>query len=256
MKHFFFTVDDNIRFLKELNNGSCDSIFSHPYPAMYKRLHDELGVKVQLNLFYRAEDFDLSEMTDKFKDEWRENSDWLKLSFHSDIENIRPYEFSPYGEVYGHCQAVHREIIRFASEASLGKTTTVHYCRTTPDGTRALYDNGIRGLLGLYGDDDHPRASYSLDEISAGKIRHGEIVKINGMSHGPIDIVLNDFSKPDVENMLASLIGRERIWIMIHEQYFYPDFDRYIPDFEQRLREYFTLLLQNGYQSRHFEEDI
>ncbi len=256
MKTFFFTVDDNIRFLKDLTEGDYESIFSHPYPAMYKRLHDELGIKVQLNVFYRAGDFDLSKMTDKFKDEWKENSDWLKLSFHSDIENVRPYEFSPYDEVYSHCKAVHDEIIRFASPEALGKTTTVHYCRTTPEGTKALYDNCLRGLLGLYGDDEHPRASYSLDDESASKLRRGEIINKNGMSYGPIDIVLNDFPKSDVEEMLAKLIGREMIWIMIHEQYFYADFDRYMPDFEERIRGFFIFLQKNGYVSRFFEESI
>ena len=36
MKEFCFTVDDNIRFLKELSEGNERSLFSHPYPAMYE----------------------------------------------------------------------------------------------------------------------------------------------------------------------------------------------------------------------------
>ena len=57
MKTFCFTVDDNIRFLKDLTEQKYTSIFDHPYLAMYKRLHDAFGLKVQLNLFYQTEGY-------------------------------------------------------------------------------------------------------------------------------------------------------------------------------------------------------
>lgn len=51
MKQFCFTVDDNVRFLRELNAGRAESIFDHPYLALYRRLHERFGLKIQLNLF-------------------------------------------------------------------------------------------------------------------------------------------------------------------------------------------------------------
>ena len=51
MKCFCFTVDDNIRFLKELTENPVDSIFAHPYLAMYQRLHVKFDLKVQLKEF-------------------------------------------------------------------------------------------------------------------------------------------------------------------------------------------------------------
>ena len=83
MKSFCFTIDDNIRFLKELEQASYDSIFDHPYVAMLLRLHKKFGIKVQLNLFYSMAGFDLSQASDRYSDEWKENSDWIKFSFHS-----------------------------------------------------------------------------------------------------------------------------------------------------------------------------
>jgi hypothetical protein len=91
MKSFCFTVDDNIRFLKELSFGEYGSMFEHPYLAMWKRFHERFGLCVQLNLFYECDGFDLSQMSEKYRDEWESNSDWLKLSFHSRLENERPY---------------------------------------------------------------------------------------------------------------------------------------------------------------------
>ena len=43
---FCFTVDDNIRFLKEITENRYQSIFDHPYLAMYRRLHEEFDLKV------------------------------------------------------------------------------------------------------------------------------------------------------------------------------------------------------------------
>ena len=100
IKNYCFTVDDNIRFLKEITENHYQSIFDHPYLAMYRRLHEEFGLMVQLNLFYRMEDFDLSQVSEAYYAEWEANSDWLKLSFHSELENVKPYETSDYDEVY------------------------------------------------------------------------------------------------------------------------------------------------------------
>ena len=94
-RSFRISSDDNIRFLSELSSGDYASIFDHPYLAVYKKAHDLYGASVHLNLFYAFDDkarscfsgdhgyFDLSMMTDRYKEEFRKNSDWLKLSFHS-----------------------------------------------------------------------------------------------------------------------------------------------------------------------------
>lgn len=256
MKSYIFTVDDNIRFLAECARGEYPSIFSHPYMQMYKRLHERYGVKVQLNLFYECEGFDLSYMPESFKAELLEASDWLKMSFHSKLENVKPYEQSDYSEVYGDTARVHSEIKRFAGEPSLAKTTTVHYCRTTEEGRRALYDLGVRGLLGLFGTEENPRSSYSLPEALAERARRGEIIKCDGTKYASIDLILNALDIEKIPTALESLKARECVRIMIHEQYFYPDYPRYQPNFEEKLELAFGLLSEWGYTSVLFEEVI
>ena len=256
MTTFCFTVDDNIRFLKEITENAYNSIFEHPYLAMYKRLHEEFDLKVQLNLFYRTEDFDLSKMSSAYYSEWEENADWLKLSFHSDFENIKPYEFSEYDEVYQDCKKVNEQIIRFASPSALAKTTTIHYCLTTAEGLKALAENNVLGLLGLFGDKEKPRTSYGLVEKEAVRIREGEIVESGAISFASIDIVLNCFSKQDILAKLEKLIDQNGIRVMIHEQYFYADYKNYQPDFEEKLTATFSFLKYCGYKSSHFEDMI
>lgn len=254
MKAFCFTVDDNIRCLKEITESHYVSIFEHPYLGMYKRLHEKYGLKIQLNLFYETEGFSLSDMTDRYKDEWKAESDWLKLSFHSRIENLHPYKNSGYDEVFTDCGKVQREIVRFASAASLGKTTTVHYCLATKEGLRALKENGVVGLLGLYGTKDKPRDSYQNTIDEGDKIRRGETVRRDGVSYAGIDIILNLFSKEEILSQINELKGRELVKIMIHEQYFYSDYPWYQPDFEEKVGAAFELLRENGFESAFFEE--
>ena len=256
IKSFCFTVDDNIRFLKEITERRYGSMFEHPYLAMYRRLHEEFDLKIQLNLFYRMENFDLSQVSDAYYDEWEKNADWLKLSFHSEMENVRPYENSGYDEVFGDCKRVHEEIKRFASPAALADTTTVHYCLLTPDGLRATEDNGVRGLLGLFGDSKKPCTSYGIGEDKASLIRQGEILKIGKTFFASIDIILNCFSTEKILEKLSRMSHREGIRVMIHEQYFYVDYPRYQPDFEEKLRATFAFLTENGYESAFYESLI
>lgn len=251
---FCFTVDDNIRFFKDITKNKVNSIFEHPYLAVYKRLHDKFGVKVQLNLFYKDDEFDLSSMTADYYDEWVKNADWLKMSFHSEYENVKPYEFSCYDEVYTDCKKVQDQIVRFASPFALAKTTTIHYCLATPDGLRAVVDNGVLGLLGLFGNNDNPRTSYGLDLDVASKIRNGDFVKDGALTFGAIDIVLNAFSIDDILKTLNAMRDRQHINVMIHEQYFYKDYFMYQPEFEDKLYKTLDYLTSNGYKSKFFEE--
>ena len=223
---------------------------------MYRRLHKEFDLKIQLNLFYRMENFDLSQMNDAYYEEWKESSDWLKLSFHSDFENVRPYEDSGYDVVYGDCKRVHDQIIRFASPEALANTTTIHYCLLSDEGLIAMRDNGVWGLLGLFGDKEKTQTSYGVEESKAEKIRNGETLKIGGISFASIDIVLNSFVTEKIIEQLARMSNRDCIRVMIHEQYFYEDYSRYQPEFEEKLRSTFSFLCDSGYKSSFYESLI
>ena len=255
-KSFCFTVDDNIRFLKEIQENCYGSIFEHPYLAMYQRLHKEFGLCVQLNLFYRMEGFDLSQVSDRYYSEWQENSHWLKLSFHSELESVKPYENAGYDEVYEDCRKTHDQIRRFASPDALANTTTIHYCLLTEEGLRAVGDNYVEGLLGLFGTDNEARTSYGIGDRDAKRIRSGDVVKIGNISFASIDIILNRFSKEEIIDQLEAMDGRRCIRVMIHEQYFYNDYKKYQPEFEEKLKATFGFLLIQGYKSEFYGDLI
>ena len=255
--NFCFTVDDNIRAFRDVAKNMPESIFAHPYFAMLRRLHERFSLKVQLNMFYTLGGFSLTEMPDRYKKEFAENADWLRMSFHSKDETRWPYRAAGYAEVLSDCLAVQRQILRFAGEGSLAKTTTVHFCELTEDGVRAMADAGVLGLLGLYGKRGAERVSYSIRDRAAGdRLRDGEILSLDGMHHAGIDIVLNNFDAEGILSQLPALSGRESVRVMIHEQYFYKDYERYQADFEEKLASTFGALCAQGRESRFFEELI
>ncbi|MBQ7363306.1 MAG: hypothetical protein IJW48_02530 [Clostridia bacterium] len=256
MKHYVFTIDDNVRFLYELTRDNPSSLFNHPYTAMLQRLHEEYGAKIQLNLFYEYGDFTLGQMTDRYRDEWRLASEWLKLSFHSRREVRSPYKDSDYGTVFSDSLAVGREILRFAGESSLAKTSTIHYCELTREGVAALRDSGYCGLLGLFGGDDGSVGSYSLSECDCKRVISRDTATRDGITYSKIDLIINSKQKSELPSILEGFSSSKLVKVMIHEQYYYSDYYRYQPDFEDKLRYTLDALSKLGFASAHFEELI
>ena len=256
MKSFSLTIDDNIRFLKEIMEAGYSSLFDHPYTAMLKRLHEEFDLKIQLNMFYLTDGFDLSQMSDRYKAEWAACSDWLKMSFHARAAIQRLYAHSGYDEVFCDCREVNEQILRISSPASLAKTTTIHFCATNDEGVKALHDNGVCGLLGLFGSDERPRVSYDVAEEIAKQLRRGEILTDREVAFADIDLVANAVDEEEIVPILQKRLSHDTVRVMIHEQYFYKDFDRYQPNFEEKLRLASKTLCENGFVSRFFEEMI
>lgn len=254
MKKFCFTVDDNIRFLQDLSQKDYSCIFDNEYLAVYKRLHDKFGIKVQLNLFYKTSDWDISQTTDRFVNQWQANADWLKLSFHSQQESSMPYIESDYDEVFSDCYAVNEQILRFAGAHTKASTTTVHYCYLTKGGEKAILDCGYFGLLGLYGSSEKPRKSYTTSVQNFPALQSGKVVLENGFAYKAIDVVLNSFTPTEIKRRLNELENNDFVSVMIHEQYFYKDYFNYQPDFEEKLTLAMKILTEQNRDCVFFEE--
>ena len=168
VNRYRFSIDDNIWFLKDIseNADKYKSIFENPYLGAIKEVHDAYGTKIHLNIYYQTEGFNLSQMTDKFRNEWRENAGWLELSFHAlQNEPDRPYINAGYDVVKHDCDLVKDQIRRFAGEEVMGPETTLHWGEGTVEGCRALHDSGYRVLAGYFNiDDDQSPVSYYLTD--------------------------------------------------------------------------------------------
>ena len=156
------SIDDNIWFLRDLHQDNPASLFDNAYLAFLKNVHETYGTKIHLNLFYETEGFDLSQLSDRYKAEWKANADWLRLSFHALGEfPDQPYINAGYDKVKADCTLVDEQIKRFAGKDSMGPLTTIHWGEATKEGVRAVKDAGYNGLLGYFGVyDEVPGVSY------------------------------------------------------------------------------------------------
>jgi len=249
---FRFSVDDNIWFLRDLSCGDYTSVFDHPYLAFYKSLHDKYHAKIQLNIYYETEGFDLSEMTDRYKEEWQKNSNWLRFSFHgrSDV-GYPPYIDSSYNEFYEDFTAVNREIIRFAGEESLSLFTTVHYCELSSDALRAACDAGLKGLVGLFNSDGCGYGRKGFDRKNV-----FEYDSDRDIYFFCNDMIINLFSCDSAKKHIASLEDKEFVEVMIHEQYFYEDYPYYQKDFKEKTELVIAELTKQGRNPVFLEELI
>ncbi len=273
---FRLSSDDNILFLQDLtlNRDKYTSIFDNPYLALYKKAHDRFGARVHLNLFYEyipdakyfsrhPDYFDLSMMTDKFKSEFEANSDWLKLAFHANAEfPDKPYKFATAEKITEDYEKIRREIVRFAGESSMTNSTTVHWGEANREVVHELHRLGLRSLTGYFrrNSSGEPSVSYYFDGEALDHIGSRDFWydRDEDMIFAQIDLVLNEKTYDDVMESLPKIAADPHrggfISLMIHEQYFHPDYRRYLPDFEARVLDACKYLHNRGYVGTHISE--
>jgi len=271
--------DDNILFLADINDHKdvYKSVFENPYLAVYKKAHDLYGAKVHLNLFYEFDDvaaskfstkrdyFNLSMMTDKFKDEFIANSDWLKFSFHAKSEfPDEPYRNATFTQAFNDIQRTHKEIIRFAGKETLSNVCTLHWGEGNIAVVRALRQSGYEGLTGYFEvrPSGRPLVAYYYPADFVKHVGARDFWKDTDedVMYGRIDKVLNEITLeqviPTLENIYSQPHRAGFMSVMIHEQYFHSDYRRYIPEFEQIVLTACKWLSEHGYTGAHMSETM
>ncbi|MCC6362798.1 MAG: SMP-30/gluconolactonase/LRE family protein [Bryobacterales bacterium] len=266
------STDDNILWLKDIarHAGAYRSIFDNAYLAFWREMHRKYGAKVHFNIYYETPGFNLSEMPDTFKPEWQANADWIRLSFHARANDpAQPYQHASAEQIGRDNRLVNQEIERFAGRELMSDVTTVHYGATTLAGARALRAQGIRTMAGYFraqgaGDGpltgDSPLVSYYLP-LSQWRYMTGrdywkdmkeDIVFVRH------DMVINSVPLaqivPQLEKIARDPHQAEIIELMIHEQFFYPDYVAYEPDYRRRVETAIAWVTRRGYKPVFFSE--
>ena len=271
---YALSVDDNIWFLADLtkNQDVYTSIFDNLYLHVYKLAHEKYGTKVRLNLFYEMDNqcgidlygkFDLSMMTEKFKDEFRANAHWLRFAFHSRSEfPDNPYVNATGEQIGRDFDDITREIIRFAGEECLELNTTNHWGSGTREAVKAMRQRGVEVLMGYLKLDDNyePSVSYYLDQDQVMHAQEYGFWKDHetDMIFGQISVVLNE--QPTEPNLIllnnAKVEQQKKGYVefMIHEQYFYPTYVNHKPDFTERILSACQWATENGYKPAFITE--
>ncbi len=252
------STDDNIRFLEDLARHAdrYASIFENSYLAFWREMNRKYGAKVHFNIYYEMAGFNLSQMPDRYRAEWQGNAKWMRLTFHARANDPdRPYIQAPAEQMRRDYLTVTREIERFAGKELLSPVTTVHWGETTREGALALRAEGIRIMPGYFlFRNGRQQVSYYLDAERARYVSRRDYWKDTtaGIIFVRHDIVLNaeplDRIVPHLERIAADPQQSEILELMIHEQYFYPDYRAYEPDYRERVERAVEWVTRKGYK--------
>lgn len=304
-KKCFFYIDDVIWVFRDLTRKKPSSMFDNPFLNLLKEAHDKYGMKTQLNVFYQTDffygedEFSLADMTDAYKKEWEESSDWLKMGFHSKQEfPDYPYINADYDTVKINLDRTKKEVFRFAGEKSFAYATVPHWTCISKEGAMALRDGGIKLLTFTSGEKiDYEENKVALSESHNWRFLHNRkpettlfkrgkldetYISMCGYNHCPDDVAqktgdttktyydenlglhfkqftnlpcVNHCTEEIIVNKIKENAHKEYLAYMIHEQYFYPEYFNYQPDYKNKILSAARTMYENGY-TYIFGEDL
>lgn len=259
-RKYRLAIDDIVWSMMELTERADEirSIFEIPFFSLFRDLHGEFGTKIHMNLYYTDETgrFNLSMVPEKFRDEFRSNSEWLKFTFHAranDPNHI--YQHAPYSELLHDYHQVTNEILRFAGPEVNTNVNGLHFAETTLEGARALRSVGIRCLVGYYVTANGcPSIAYYLNREQNAHCfdRDFWVDTAEDIIFSKDKMVIDQFGLHEIEDRLDYLKNERpheagTMNFVTHEQYFYPRYRYYQEDYRQKIFTAVGWAVRNGY---------
>jgi hypothetical protein len=168
-KYIHFSVDDANSFLKDINTNknTYTTIFDNSTLSALKALHEQYGLVVSFYTYFNYNSFKLTEMTDKFASEFRENSNWLKFGFHGNLETT-DYSVVSEKDAEDDYYQIINELLRFTGGIeSIDRVIRGHLYRLTSNNA-IKWRNAYCGIKGLLARDKTTSSQYYLsnDQIN------------------------------------------------------------------------------------------
>jgi len=258
-----FSIDDNSFFLRDIAGKSYASLFDCFYLKGLRELHAKYGTRFVLNIYYTTEDgFELPQFPDRYKGEWRDNCDWLRLAFHAHA-NLpdRPYQNAAPSRLIADLDQVAEQIVRFAGAQTYSPPTVIHWGMVQPNALKPLYERGVRVLSGYFRRRDGTwDVNYLLDDTRSEYLsRHDALIDFeSGIVFSRVDIVCNNTPVeqivPTLEPLTKDPNHAEIMDLFTHEQYFWPFYAHYVPDHFARLDATIRWVTEHGYKPIFFHE--
>ncbi len=260
-----FSIDDNSFFLRDIARKKYASLFECFYLQMLRKLHQKYGARFVLNIYYTTQDgFELPQFPDRYKGEWKDNSDWLKLAFHAYAnEPARPYQYAPAERLIADFDKVSQQIRRFAGEQTYSPPTVIHWGMVQPGALKPLAERGVRVLSGYFRRGSSGwDVNYLLDDDRSEYLSRHDALKDfeSGIVFSKVDVVCNSTPVkrivPTLEPLAQDPNQAEIMDLFTHEQYFWPFYSNYLPDHAQRLDAAIRWVTEHGYKPVFFHEGL
>ncbi|MDD4872376.1 MAG: hypothetical protein PHR77_17630 [Kiritimatiellae bacterium] len=256
---FQYYIDDNIWWLKDIARSNYKSIYENPFINFFHSLYKKYGALIHMHIYYYddVDGFTLYKMPDKYKPEFRQAAEWLRLTFHAYANAPSfPHRNSTYEYTLKCLDQVHSEIVRFAGEELLSPATVPHFNEMSVGAARAFRARGIKIIPGL---------SRSAQYVKRGLDAH---VKERDFWYDndediimpSSDICCNRVKLADIVPHLEKVMKDPKLngflYMMIHEQYFYPFYRAYMSDYRERVETAVRFAWEHGYKSAWVEDVV
>ena len=269
-----------------------DHPFLAPFRTAHERygahvhlnLYYEFDERSASDFSAHKEYFNLSMMTDRYRKEWEENAHWLTLSCHANANYpSKPNQVLSADFISKAIRKTNREIRRFAGPASLVPVTTMHFGNGYVEPLRAFRENGYliqcasfrmvnndEAYISYYGRDglpahirgSGPDAYAQQSDVAMGtpgrdlwKDTKEDVI----FSH--TDMVLNlvkEIPTDQIESWLDRYLSlhpeKGIVSMIIHEEYYYPDYRAYIPDCGERVLRAIKHVYDKGFRGVALEK--
>ena len=169
-----FSIDDTIEIFKHISEMNYESPFDEPLLHYLRDLHNRTGMSITLYCFYEDDCFNLSMCTRKFKDEFEDNSEWLKFGFHA--RNVNSEYVSIHKEkLYADYILCMENLEQICGKKTLTGALRLHGFKGTKNEIKKMVTNVQYPLKLLFCSDDK-RNSYCLNNRENILVQNGEPV--------------------------------------------------------------------------------
>ena len=230
--YIHFSVDDVINSLLWLERVQAKSCFESDVLRYLRSIYEKFRIGVTLNCMYSNErGHTLSEVSSRWKDEFENNREWLRFSFHcydpkSDYSEI-PSEFFK----LEYNKTVH-ELCRIVGTAVDNSIIRLHFFYGNSHVVDYLFNNQTKCLLSS----DDERISYDLTSNEKQQLDiNGEYISRKGMKY-----VRTNFRVEKYDKAINYRSKTDRLIFFTHESLLMDD------DFQKKIITYFETLSKSG----------
>lgn len=157
------SLDDATMIFQDIWWHEYESIFDNETLGTLQEMHEEYDIKVTLYVFGELEGFAIWDFPLTYKEEFRENADWLQIGFHSGADCDPEEDYASFKEFKEDYERVESALWRLAGGDSVTSVLRLHNWYATEEMVAYLEEQGITALLCR----DSEEACYDLTDEQA-----------------------------------------------------------------------------------------
>ena len=279
-KRYAVRIDDNSFVFTDLIRQKYNSLFDHFYLKGLKELHEKYGSKFILKCFYEnahdPEKSNLSQVPDIYRDEFEKNADWLHLAFHARAEfPDRPYQHCTTERLAKDYDTTTAELRRIAGDKCCTPPTNVHWAMLEPHNFSFMRSRGVKILTSSGFMANRIVVDGRVENLEQGACDIGFFYEQDVARHmlekrcfydPDHDLFLsrsffcfNIDTPEEIEEKIKAEEAKSQTDIIEsvgHEQYAYPFYAMFLPDYFKRLEASCRVPAELGYKPVFFQDGL